>query len=82
MLDVNNGTKGHLMPLQKNVFDDLSHRIQWGSEIRTILDFEWSKRGWISNGFDFEWDLKAQPFKICTNGRHFVKTHLKSGQKC
>ena len=24
--------------------------IQWGSEIRTSLDFEWSKRGWVANG--------------------------------
>ena len=27
-----------------------SHHIQCGSEIRTILDFEWSKRGWVVNG--------------------------------
>ena len=32
--------------------------LQWGSEIRTSLDFEWSKRGWVTNGPDFEWDLK------------------------
>ena len=30
-----------------------------GSEIRTILDFEWSKRGWVANSLDFEWDLKS-----------------------
>ena len=34
-------------------------QIQWGSEIRTRLDFEWSKRGWVANGRDFEWDLKS-----------------------
>ena len=33
--------------------------VQWGSEIRTSLDFEWSKRGWVSNGLYFEWDLKC-----------------------
>ena len=32
----------------------------------------------ISNGI---WNLEAQPFEICTYGRHFVKNHLKSGQK-
>ena len=29
-----------------------------GSEIRRSLDLEWSKRGWVANGLDFEWDLK------------------------
>ena len=33
--------------------------IQWGSEIRTSLDFEWSKRGWVANGPDFELNLKS-----------------------
>ena len=33
-------------------------RIQWGSEIRPSLDFQWSKTGWVANGLDFEWDLK------------------------
>ena len=28
------------------------------SEIRTSLDFEWSKRGWVANGLDFKKDLK------------------------
>ena len=32
-------------------------KTQWGSEIRTGLDLEWSKRGWIANGLNFEWDL-------------------------
>ena len=32
--------------------------IQWGSEIWTSLDFEWSKRGWVANGPDLERDLK------------------------
>ena len=34
--------------------------IQWGFEIWTSLDFKWSKRGWIVNGPDFEWDLKSR----------------------
>ena len=29
--------------------------LQWGSEIRTSPDLEWSKTGWFA---DFEWDLK------------------------
>ena len=31
-----------------------------GSEIRTSLDFKWSKKGWVANGLDFEWDLKSR----------------------
>ena len=27
---------------------------QWGSEIQASLDFEWSKRGWVANGMDFD----------------------------
>ena len=30
-------------------------QIQWGSEIQTSLDFEWSKRGWVANGLDLVW---------------------------
>ena len=33
---------------------------KWGSEIRPSLDFEWSKRGWVANGLDFEWHLKSR----------------------
>ena len=33
--------------------------IQWGSESWTCLDLEWSKRGWVANGLDFEWHLKS-----------------------
>ena len=33
--------------------------IQWGSEIMTSLEFKWSERGWVTNGPDFEWDLKS-----------------------
>ena len=33
--------------------------VQQGSEIWNILDFEWSKRDWVANGPDFEWDLKS-----------------------
>ena len=35
-------------------------QIQWGSEIRPSLDFEFSKTGWVTNGLDFEWDLKSR----------------------
>ena len=34
--------------------------LQWGSEIGTPINFEWSKRGWFANGQDFEWDLKSR----------------------
>ena len=34
---------------------------------------------WISNGI---LNPKAQLFKIQTNGCHYAKNHLKSGQKC
>ena len=33
--------------------------IQWGSEIGTSLDFEWSKRGCVVNGLVFKSDLKS-----------------------
>ena len=33
------------------------HELQWESEI--CLDFEWSIRGWVENGLDFEWHLKS-----------------------
>ena len=47
-------------------------QIQWGSEIQTSLDFEWSKRGWVANGLDFEWVLKyGSP--VIWNHCHFVK---------
>ena len=43
--------------------------MQWGSEIQTSLDFKWSKRGWVSNGSDFEWDLKSRsPTVVSTSG--------------
>ena len=41
----------------RDIFIDIFLYLQWGSEIRTSLDFECSKRGWVSNGPDFEWDL-------------------------
>ena len=37
---------------------DLSD-IQCRSEIQTTLDFKWSKKGWVANGQDFEWDWKS-----------------------
>ena len=46
--------------------------LQWGSEIQTSLDFEWSKRGWVANGLDFKWVLKyGSP--VIWNHCHFVK---------
>ena len=33
--------------------------IQWGTEIGTSLDFEWSKRGCVVNGLVFKSDLKS-----------------------
>ena len=38
--------------------------VQLGSEIRTSLDFEWLKSGWVANGQDFKWDLKARQMAI------------------
>ena len=34
--------------------------VQWGSEIQTSLDFEWSKRGWVEKGLDLKWNLKSR----------------------
>ena len=33
--------------------------IEWGSEIKTSLNFKWSKRGWVANYLDFKWDLEC-----------------------
>ena len=44
---------------KNSVMDNSGRGLQWGSEIRTSLEFEWSKRGWVSNVPDFEWDLKS-----------------------
>ena len=57
-------------------------KLQWRSKIWTSLDFDWSKRGWVANGLDGIWNLKAQPFEIQRNCCHFVKSYLKSEQKC
>ena len=35
-------------------------QLQGGSEIRTSLDFEWSKTVWVANGLDFEWHLQSR----------------------
>ena len=35
------------------------NRIQRGSEYQNSLVFEWSKRGWMSNGLVFECHLKT-----------------------
>ena len=62
----------------------MAFKIQWGSEIRTGRDFEWSKRGRVANGVDFEQNLKSgsPTNQNLDSSRHFVKNHLKSGQKC
>ena len=38
--------------------------VQWGSEIQTSLGLEWSKRGWVANGPDFELDPKSGSLTI------------------
>ena len=69
--------------------------IQWGSEIRPSLDFEWSERGWVANGLDFEWHLKSwsltiwnpdkwtpfyqKPFEIRTKPSRFWMVWLSNG---
>ena len=49
--------------IKESIFIKVGHRvqleIQWGSEIRTNLDFEWFKRDWVANGPDLEEDLKS-----------------------
>ena len=59
--------------------------IQWGSEIQISLDFEWSKKGLVANGPDFEWDLKSmsptdhwntKPFEIRTSKSLVFKSHI------
>ena len=56
--------------------------IEWGSEIRPSLDYGQKEVGlqmvWISSEI---WNWEAQPFEVRTNGCHFVKSNLKSGQK-
>ena len=71
----------------KNTFGDQREQslvIQYGSEIGTSLDFEWSRRGWFESGLDLNsiWDLASQSFEIQKNSCHFGKNHLKSGPKC
>ena len=73
---------GYVEPGVRHSF--IKTKIQRGSEICTSLDFEWSKSGWVAKDPDIEWDQKSgsQLFEIWTNGCHFVKNHLKYGQKC
>ena len=40
-------------------------QLQWGSEMRTSLDFKWSIRGWVPNGLEFECNLKSRSPTIC-----------------
>ena len=40
------------------------------------------KKGKLANGKDFKWEITfVTTFEIRKNGPHFVKNHLKSGQK-
>ena len=58
-------------------------QIQWGSEIWT--SFKCSKKGWLANGPDFEWNLASGSSTICNLDKvatHFFKNHLKFGKKC
>ena len=54
--------------------------IQWGSEIRTCPDLEWSKRGWFAEGLDFNeiWNPQAQPFEKPPKWLPTCIYHLKS----
>ena len=57
--------------------------VQWELKSRLIWIFNGQKKVglkivWISNRI---WNQEAQPFEIITNDCHFVKNHLKSGQK-
>ena len=49
--------------------------VQWGSKIRTSMDFDGQKEV----GLQMIWFWMR--FEIKTNGHYLVKSHLKSGQK-
>ena len=54
-------------------------------QLPEISDLVWISNGPKEVGFQMFWTLNgiwAQPFEIWTNGRRFVKKHLKSGHKC
>ena len=56
--------------------------ILWRSEIRPSLDSKWSKRGWVANGLDFEWNLKSRSdLKSGQMAAILSKNHLNSRQK-
>ena len=57
------------------IFDRLNTRLVW--ILNGQKEVELQMVG-ILNGI---WNLNAQLFEIRTNGRHFVKNYLKSGQK-
>ena len=49
-------------------------QLQWGSEIRTNLDFEWSKKGWVANVPDLKWlQFCQKPFEIKKSGFQMVR---------
>ena len=58
--------------------------IQWGSEVRTCLGFEWSKRGMFTKGPDFEWDLKSVTPTIWNQDKRpsFYQKPFKIWKKC
>ena len=53
------------------LLDHWKSKLGWISDPHCILDFEWSKRGWVANGPDFRMGSEIQ--KPC---------QLKSRQKC
>ena len=55
------------------------HGLQWGYEIQISLDFKRSKRGWVVNCPDFEWDLKSGSPTILKSGQ--VATILSKTKK-
>ena len=59
--------------------------VERGSEIWASLKFEWSKRGWVANGPDFEWDLEAiwkpKRLKYRQMAAILLKKRMKSRQK-
>ena len=73
----------HLQPFTTMSFET---QIQWGSEIRTCLDFEWLTLVWFSNGLVFKCFRQTirKPDKnvqfsngFWHNGCHFVKKSQK-----
>ena len=66
-----------------NFFQVTKNSITVGILNLDLSRFQMVGKSWVANGPDFEWDLKIgiQPFEMQTNSRHFLKNHLKFGQK-